>query len=230
MVKTVSKRSFISKKVILRSLYVLVLAAALATAGYYYKEYTDLKNASPEQLQQAQTDKYIAAIKKLYALPANEKPDVATVKDKEALKKQYPFFDQAENDDIVLIYKEAKLAILYRPSTKQLIKVGAVNIANGIRIRIVGSNTERVATEKLLTDNQLNFTSGGAAKTTISGVIVVDVSGGKTDEAKKLAEIVKGQVATLPEGEEKPTDVDLLVLVGPTAGVPSNDLVPVLAP
>ncbi len=229
MVKTTSKRSFLSKKVALRAVYLLVLAAALALAGMYYNKYTDLKNASPEQLQQAQTDQYIAAINKLYALPANEKPDVATVKDKEALKKQYPFFDQAENDDVVLIYKEAKLAILYRPSSKQLIKVGAVNIGNGISIRTVGSSAERSAVEKLLTDNQLNFTTGGAAKTAISGVLVVDVNGNKADEAKKLAEIIKGKVVTLPEGEEKPTDVDLLVLFGPVAA-PVTDPAAIVVP
>ena len=211
------KRAFFSKKLILRSIYVLVLIGVAAFGVVYYNKYNDLKNASPEQLQQTQTDQYITEINKLYALPTNEKPDVATVKDKDALKKQYPFFDQAENDDIVLIYKEAKLAILYRPSTKQLIKVGPVNVENGVSIRVVGSDTERKAVEKLLTDQQLSFTSGGTAKTSLVGVTVVDISGKKGDEAKNLAEVVKGKVGGLPEGEEKPENVDLLVLVGPAA-------------
>ena len=213
---TGSKRSFFGKKLAFRGLYSIVLIAALAFGAVYYNKYNDIKNSSPEQIQQAQTDRYVAEINKLYALPANEKPDVATVKDKEALKKQYPFFDQAENNDVVLIYKEAKLAILYRPSSKQLIKVGPVNVDNGLSIRTVGSEIERKAVEKLLTDNKLIYTSGGNTKTVISGIIVVDVSGKNAEQAKKLAEVVKGTVGALPAGEDKPSDVDLLVIIGAT--------------
>lgn len=192
----------------------------------YYNKYNDLKNSSPDQIQQAQTDSYIAEIGKLYALPANEKPDVATIKDKDAVKKQYPVLDQAENNDILVIYKEAKLAILYRPSTKQLIKVVPVNVDNGLSIRTVGTETERKATEKLLADGKYSYTTGGSAKTTIVGVTVVDVSGKNAEAAKKLAEVVKGKVGTLPDGEEKPENVDLLVLVGPAAAVADPALTP----
>jgi hypothetical protein len=212
-----SKRNILSKKVVIRLIYVLILVVALAAAGFFFKKYDDLKNASPEKIQQSQTDQYIAEVGKLYALPKEEKPDVATVKDKEALKKQYPFFDQAENNDVVLIYKDAKLAILYRPAVKQLIKVGPVNIENGLSIRTIGSDTERKAIEQLLTDNKLTFASGGAAKTAVSGIVVVDLKGTNSEQAKKLAEIVKGKVGTLPEGEDKPTDADLLIIAGPVA-------------
>ena len=226
MAKSVtSKRSFFSKKIILSVVYVLLLGGAVAAAAVYYNKYNDLKNASPDQVQQAQTDSYIAEVNKLYALPANEKPDVATVKDKDALKKQYPFFDQAENNDVVLIYKEAKLAILYRPSTKQLIKVGPVNVDNGLAIRTVGSETERKAVEKLLADGKLSYTTGGNTKTSVTGVTVVDISGKNAGQAKKLAEVVKGEVGTLPAGEDKPENVDLLVIVGPAAATQ-----PVLTP
>lgn len=214
---TAKSKKFLSTKTILITVNILALLALAGFGGYFFKKYQDTKNASPEKLQQAQIDETIAAVGKLYDLPTNEKPDVATVKDKEALKKQYPFFDQAENDDIVLIYKEAKLAILYRPSTNKLIKVGPVNIENGLAIRTVGSEAERAAVEKLLTDNNLTFTTGGTAKTSISGVIVVDLKGNNGEQAKRLAEIVKGTVGSLPAGEDKPNDVDLLVLVGPVA-------------
>lgn len=211
-----AKRSLFSTKTILTLANVLVILALAGAAGFYFKKYNDLKNSTPEKLQQAQTDQYIGEVGKLYSLPKNEKPDVATVKDKEALKKQYPFFDQAENGDVVLIYKDAKLAILYRPTTKKLVKVGPVNIESGVSIRVVGKETDRTGVEKLLNDNKLTFTKTDP-KTTVSGIIVVDVKGTNGEQAKKLAEIVKGQVGTLPAGEDKPTDVDLLVFVGPTA-------------
>ena len=216
MVKSISsKRSFISKKLGLRLFVALVLVGLAVFGGFYFKKYNDLKNSSPEKLQQAQLEDTVSAVGKLYALPKDEKPDIATVKDKEALKKQYPFFDQAENDDVVLIYKTAKVAILYRPSTKQLIKVGPVNIENGLSIRTLGTDAERASVEKLLTDSKLSFTSGGAAKTAVSGVIVIDLKGTNGDQAKKLADIVKGTVGSLPPGEDKPGDVDLLIISGP---------------
>lgn len=212
-----SKRTLFSKKTGLTLLLVLLIGGLATFGGVYYNKYNDLKSSNPEKLQQAQLDETIRAIGKLYSLPKDEKPDIATVKDKEALKKQYPFFDQAENDDVVLIYKDAKLAILYRPSTNKLVKVGPVNIESGSSIRVVGSDTERSAIEKVLTDSKLSFTSGGTAKTAISGIIVVDLKGTNAEQAKQLASIVKGSVGTLPEGEDKPNDVDLLILVGPTA-------------
>ena len=211
-----AKRSFVSKKTILRTINVLIILALAGAAGYYYRQYDDLKNSTPEKLQQAQTDQYINEVGKLYSLPQNEKPDVATVKDKEALKKQYPFFDQAENGDVVLIYKDSKLAILYRPTTKQLIKVGPVNIESGVTVRVLGKEADRAAVEKALNDNQLSF-SKADPKTAVVGITVVDVKGTNSEQAKKLAEIVGGKVGTLPVGEDKPSDVDLLVFVGPIA-------------
>lgn len=217
MSKSTSSRRLFGKRSTLVVLNVLILIGLAVFGGYFYNKYQNLKDSSPEQLQQSQVDQTIAEVGKVYALPKDEKPDVATVKNKEELKKQYPFFDQAENDDVVLIYKEAKLAILYRPATKQLIKVGPVNIENGLSIRTLGPDAERGSIEKTLTDNKLTFTSGGTSKTSVSGVIVVDVTGTNSEQAKKLAEIVKGTVVTLPDGEDKPADTDLLVIVGPTA-------------
>jgi hypothetical protein len=215
-----AKRSFLSRITFLKVLNVLVILALAGAAGYYFKKYDNLKNSTPDKIQQAQTDEYIKAVGKLYSLPKNEKPDVATVKDKEALKKQYPFFDQAENGDVVLIYKDAKLAILYRPSTKQLVKVGPVNIESGVSIRVLGKEADRGAVEKKLTDNQLAF-SKAEPKTAVTGITGVVVKGTNAEHAKKLAEIVGGQVGTLPAGEDKPTDVDLLVFVGtPTPVTP----------
>jgi hypothetical protein len=213
-----ARKSFATPKTVFRIINVLLILGLAGAAGYYFKKYDNLKNSTPEKIQQAQTDQYVSEVGKLYALPKNEKPDVATVKDKEALKKQYPFFDQAENGDVVLIYKDAKLAILYRPSTKKLVKVGPVNIENGLSIRVLGKEADRGAVEKALNDNKLSFTKADS-KTAVTGIIVVDVKGTNGEQAKKLAEIVGGKVGALPDGEDKPTDADLLVFVGAPVSV-----------
>lgn len=212
-----AKRSLINKKTALVTLNVLVLLGLAGFGGYFFKEYKDLKSSSPEKLQQAQTDQYIAEVGKLYALPTDEKPTIGTVQNKDELKKQYPFFDKGENGDVTLLYPKAKLAILYRPASKQLINVAPLNVEDSASIRTVGSDAERAAVEKILTDNKLTFQAGGTSKTAVTGVLVVDLTGSKGEQAKKLAEIVKGSVGSLPEGEDKPEGVDLLILVGPTA-------------
>lgn len=122
---------------------VLVVAGVGALGYLYYdarQEVTDLKaqvaqkdqkieqyKTNPEAAAQEEVNRYIREVGELYALPEDEQPSVATVNDKEKLKDQ-PFFANAENGDVTLIYAKSKLAILYRPSTKQLIKVSSVTI------------------------------------------------------------------------------------------------------
>lgn len=128
------------KKNVLRVVAVLLIAGLAAFGGFYFKKYRDLNvkykdvNAKYEELikdpqaaQAAEVRRYIEEVGKVYDLPKDEEPSVATVKDKEQLKSQ-PFFAKAENGDITLIYSKAKLAILYRPSTKQLVNVSSVTI------------------------------------------------------------------------------------------------------
>lgn len=83
----------------------------------------------PRSQEQAQgeIDVLVEEVGKLIALPADEAPTVATVTDVEKVKEQ-PFFKNAQNGDRVLIYTNARKAILYRPSERRIVEVGAVNI------------------------------------------------------------------------------------------------------
>ncbi len=201
----------------MRGLTVLVIVGLMGSTGYFYRKYNNVKNASPETIQEAQNKRIIAEVSKVYALPQGETPVVGKVSDKEAIKKQYPILDTVENGDYLLIYQEAKKAILYRPSTKQVIKEIPVSVDSGALVSVVGSGSEREAVEKTLTSSNVTFTDGGSANTTISGITVVDVSGKNADNAKALAEKLGGKVGSLPTGEDKPSDTDLVVFVGPTA-------------
>lgn len=78
------------------------------------------------RFNQSNTSDTVQAVGKHYLLP-NEEPAVATVEDKE--KVQSEFFRAAENGDKLLIYKEAKKVILYRPSVDRIVEVGPVSIA-----------------------------------------------------------------------------------------------------
>jgi hypothetical protein len=107
---------------------VLVIALAAATA-YFYVQYSDLK-ADPAKESQAEVDRLVAQVSKLIVLPEDEKPTVATVTDVEKLKDQ-PFFARAENGNKVLIYTQAKKAILFDPIENKLIEVAPINIGDG---------------------------------------------------------------------------------------------------
>lgn len=128
------------KKNALLVINILLIIGLAGAAGLYFKKHQDLTarynevqskyeelSSDPQAVQAAEVRRYIEEVGKVYDLPKDEQPSVATVKDKEQLKDQ-AFFAKAENGDITLIYSNAKLALLYRPSTKQLVNVSSVTI------------------------------------------------------------------------------------------------------
>lgn len=123
------RKGFLSAKNIVMGLAAIVLAVAVAASVYFYMQYYQaqqlLKN--PNLAAQQQTKDLLAAVGKLIDLPKNETPTIATVSDVSKLKDQ-PFFANAQNGDKVLIYTNAKKAILYRPSENKIIDVAPVNI------------------------------------------------------------------------------------------------------
>lgn len=68
------------------------------------------------------------AVGRHYFLPSDEVPALATVEDKARLNSE--FLRSAENGDKLLVYKNAKIVILYRPSIDRVIEVGPVSIAD----------------------------------------------------------------------------------------------------
>lgn len=106
----------------------IVFGLGAGITAFAVTKYPETLGLSKGQAQaQAEVDVLIAEVGKLLALPSDEKPTVATITDVEKLKEQ-TFFKNAMNNDKVLIYTKAKKAILYRPSEKKIVEVGAVNI------------------------------------------------------------------------------------------------------
>lgn len=110
---------------VVSALVVLGLAAA---AGYFFWQYNNLKN-NPNLAAQETTQRLVSKVGQLYAVPGDEQPTVAQVQDKEKLKDQ-AFFSKAENGDYIIIYTNAKLALLYREKDNKLINVGPVTISD----------------------------------------------------------------------------------------------------
>lgn len=69
----------------------------------------------------------IDTVSKQQPIPKDEIPTVATITNLSKLPDQ-PFFAKARNGDKLLIYKVAQKAILYRPTTQQIIQVSPLDI------------------------------------------------------------------------------------------------------
>lgn len=116
----------------------LIIAGAI---GYFFftKSNTPTTGASPDEVT-----RLIDEISRIYDLPTGEPPTVATVTDVEKLKDQ-PFFAKAKNGDKVIIYNQAKKAILYDPISKKILEVAPINSPLGPQQATESANEESSA-------------------------------------------------------------------------------------
>lgn len=216
-------------------LLALLVAAGAGAAGYFYLQYTKAQSelqtikADPSNLQQAASEeakKLIADVGKLIELPSGEDPTVATVTDVEKLKDQ-DFFKSAKNGDKVLIYTNSKKAILYDPKANKVVNVAPVNIGTPsaqqtpqARIALRNGTPTSGLTNKAETDIKKDFPSANivnkenAKKTDYESSVIVVFNESAKAAAENLAKTLNIKIGDLPAGEEKPTDVDVMVILG----------------
>ena len=161
-------------------------------------------------------------------MPKDEEPVVAIVSDEETFKKEYPVFTTAKKGDSLLLYEKASQAILYRESENRVIGTATFAVRKGSAVHIVASgavqnSTEQTLTAKLGADVRISGKSepiGQYAATT-----VVDLTGQKSDLAKKVAETLGGTVVTsLPAGEKASDGAEIVVIMGsaPVSNTPTE--------
>ena len=111
-------------------LWLSLTVVLLGTTGYFYYQYQKLIKSSVgiQVAVQEEAKKLATDIGRLMLLPKDENPTVATVTDIDKLKNQQ-FFKDAANGNKVLIYPNAKLAIIYDPKTNLIINVGPINFS-----------------------------------------------------------------------------------------------------
>lgn len=106
----------------------IILGAVLSLGGttvYFYHQYRKAiegKNLSSTEQASIEAQMLKTKVSQLMELPLNEEPILATVTDVEKVKTQ-EFFASSQNGDKVLIYKQNKKAILYRPAINKIINV-----------------------------------------------------------------------------------------------------------
>jgi hypothetical protein len=209
---------------------VLVLVAVVPSV-YFYTQYRTAQKrlANPNIFAQEEAKKYTDMVARLMTLPSDEVPTLATVNDKDKLKNQ-PFFANAENGDKVLIYTNAKKAILYRPSINKIIDIAPVNIGpsatesatlttetvkftlrNGT---IIVGLTKIFETDlKAKVPNAEVLDRDNAKRNDYEHSILIDVKGTKGAEAAQIAAELDITVAPIPVDEATPSG-DFLIILG----------------
>lgn len=204
----------------------LIIVALLAFGGFYFFKYQKL-NDKYQELTQSVDDKkakYIAEISKLYELPAKDKedPTFAIVSDQtnlDELKKISKFYENTKTGDVILLYKEANIAILYRPSDKKIINTDSYLVATTnpnvkAEIAIIAPVALQADIEKKISDKFKNVViiSKSEPKTSLTKGIVVDVKGNEADATKQLAELMGYGVDKLPAGEVAPEGAKMVII------------------
>ena len=213
---------------------VILAVVGAATGGYFYFQYQEaqkeiqkikddpatLKKAAEEEIK-----KLLSEIGNVISLPDGEQPTVATVTDIEKLKDQ-PFFSKAKNGDKVVIYTNSKKAILYDPNTKKIIEVAPVNIgtpsAQAAQAKIALRNgTSKVGiTGKVETDIKKAFPEANIASKENANsknyekTTVIILNDSAKIAAESLAKSLNISTGDLPAGEDKPSDMDILIIIG----------------
>lgn len=122
------------KKFPLWAVFLIAAILSTATAIFFMVRYQAAQKeidqlSTPQEVTKQEQQALVAAVGKLVELPAGETPTIATVSDATKLQNQ-AFFAQAKNGDKVLIYSQAKRAILYRPADSKVIEVAPINIGD----------------------------------------------------------------------------------------------------
>lgn len=105
---------------------IIIAILAIGAAGYFYYELYKMKQ-DPNAQARKEVNTLVAKVSKLVVLPEGETPTVATVSDVEALKEQV-FFKNAQQGDKVLIYAQARKAVLYSVELNKILEVAPLNI------------------------------------------------------------------------------------------------------
>ncbi len=113
------------RKKMFKIIFWLAIIALFAIFIFYF-HHKNLKN-NPDVATQEEVNQVVAQVSKIMDLPQGETPTLATINDITKLKDQ-TFFRDAQNGDKILVYANAKEAIIYRPGVNRIINVAPLII------------------------------------------------------------------------------------------------------
>lgn len=220
-------------RIVLITIIVILVGIAAASSYFYYqaqKKITELSSIKGQQmLAQKEVESLLTQVGKHMVLPEKEKPTVATVTDVKALKKNQPFFENAQNGDKVIVYVQARKAIIYNPERDVIVNVGAVAVDETgegnaevetpvvveVRNGTATSGLARTVGDAIASNKNYTVTTvTDSAKKDYEKTIMVNYGSGDANAIAALANSLQAQVVKqLPEGE-KASQADVLLIVG----------------
>lgn len=113
-------------KLIVGGVVLFLIIASIAGYFFFTKARSSTEAVNPDEVSSL-----LEEISNIYELPTGETPTVATITDVDKLKNQ-PFFEKAKNGDKVIIYNQAKKAILYDPISRKILEVAPLSGSLGL--------------------------------------------------------------------------------------------------
>lgn len=214
--------------------------AALGAAGYFYYQYRQsTKTQGTEEVMSLKTE-----VGRIFELPTGEEPTLATVTDKEKLVDQPFFAKAENGDKVLIysqsgravLYRPSLKKVIDVVAVNPLAAQGLTDkqsqsttpetspqplesISTAIRVAIYNGSGEAGAGTNLQSQihtlyPDITFPTVTNAAQSYTDSRVIDLTGKNSILAQAFANLVKGTIRTLPEGESAPTDADVLIIVG----------------
>lgn len=222
----------------------LTIIVIFLTGLNYFLNYQKNQNLqkNPVLASEVEQEAIVSKISKLIELPTTEQPTIATISDITKLKGQ-PFFQNAKNGDIVLIYSKTNEAILYDPTVNKILLIAPINnsqqaVAGAstsagsgqsvsvsqesslVNVALYNGTTIDGLTRKVqaqLTQEMPSVTvvqNANASKQNYTQTLVIDLTGKQSAAAQHLATLLQGTVGPMPSDETVPVNADILVILG----------------
>jgi hypothetical protein len=100
--------------------FCIILVLAVSGIGWYMLTNKKTDEKTPAATQKSATDILISKIGEKISLPTGETPQIIDIDSPESLSGD-PFFDKSAAGDKALIYTESGFAVLFRPSTEEVV-------------------------------------------------------------------------------------------------------------
>ncbi len=121
-------KNFFTKNIIYKLVFILIgVVIGVAIAHSYFPSSGDATGLAANTNDAQVIQKTIDDLSKLMILPKDESPVVATINDASKLIAQQPFYADAINGDIIIVYQKSLKAIIYSPSRNIIVNVGFIS-------------------------------------------------------------------------------------------------------
>lgn len=166
----------------------------------------------------------LTEVDKLYILPKDEKPTLATVEDQAKISDKF-LSKHSKTGDKVLIYPKNHIVIIYRPSIHKIAAIGnvsgdpALSVAQGASLTVLDSINDPAKKATVISEIKaayptLKVTDGGStSRKDFPYTIVIDRTDQKNTLRAALMKVVGGKQGFQPSSEAVQS-TDLTIIIG----------------